>query len=155
MLLFLKVASKYGVLCLSAGLLVCQPACQFACQSFCLPVDLSACLSVRLPTYLPVHYLTACLPACLFACLSALDNQRLLDQQPCPSINITNQRWASEIKVRTSAILRTIKSIAELQTKKSHRTAIADLQNLTSAIFSSFLPVPLLSSPYFLSSGWF
>jgi hypothetical protein len=33
-----------------------------------------------------------------------------------------------------SAILRTTKSIAELQTKKSCRTAIAGLENLTSAI---------------------
>jgi hypothetical protein len=36
--------------------------------------------------------------------------------------------------LRNSAILRTTKSIAELRTKKSCRTAIADLQNLTSAI---------------------
>jgi hypothetical protein len=44
------------------------------------------------------------------------------------------QRWASAILVRTSAILRTTKSIAELRTKKSCGSAIADLQNLTSAI---------------------
>jgi hypothetical protein len=36
--------------------------------------------------------------------------------------------------LRNSAILRTTKSIAELQTKKSCGIAIADLQNLTSAI---------------------
>jgi hypothetical protein len=35
---------------------------------------------------------------------------------------------------RNSAILQTTKSIAELQTEKCCRTAIADLQNLTSAI---------------------
>jgi hypothetical protein len=44
------------------------------------------------------------------------------------------QRWASAILVRTSAILRTTKTIAELRTKRSCGTAIADLQNLTSAI---------------------
>jgi hypothetical protein len=43
------------------------------------------------------------------------------------------QRWASAILVRNSAILRTSKSIAELRTKKGYGTAIADLQNLTSA----------------------
>jgi hypothetical protein len=37
-------------------------------------------------------------------------------------------------QLRNSAILRTTKSIAELRTKKSCGTAIADLQNLTSAI---------------------
>jgi hypothetical protein len=36
--------------------------------------------------------------------------------------------------LRNSAILRTTKSIAELRTKKSCGTTIADLQNLTSAI---------------------
>jgi hypothetical protein len=36
--------------------------------------------------------------------------------------------------LRNSAILWTTKTIAELWTKKSCRTAIADLQNLTSAI---------------------
>ncbi len=36
--------------------------------------------------------------------------------------------------LRNSAILRTSNSVAELQTKKSCRTAIADFQNLTSAI---------------------
>jgi hypothetical protein len=36
--------------------------------------------------------------------------------------------------LRNSAILRTTKSIAELRTTKSCGTAIADLQNLTSAI---------------------
>ncbi len=36
--------------------------------------------------------------------------------------------------LRNSAILRTTNSIAELRTKKSCGTAIADLQNLTSAI---------------------
>ncbi len=36
--------------------------------------------------------------------------------------------------LRNSTILRTTKSIAELRTKKSGETAIADLQNLTSAI---------------------
>jgi hypothetical protein len=36
--------------------------------------------------------------------------------------------------LRNSAILRTTKSIAELRTKKSCGTAIADLQTLTSAI---------------------
>jgi hypothetical protein len=56
--------------------------------------------------------------------------------------------------LRNSAILRTIKSIAELRTKKSCGTAIAELQNLTSAIpqlsaiFGQFLyfqvPVPQL-----------
>ncbi len=50
--------------------------------------------------------------------------------------------------LRNSAILRTAKSIAELRTKKSCGTAIADLQNLTSAI-------PQLSAiysqfPYFI-----
>jgi hypothetical protein len=37
-------------------------------------------------------------------------------------------------QLRNSAILRTTKSIAELRTKKSCGIAIADLQNLTSAI---------------------
>jgi hypothetical protein len=56
--------------------------------------------------------------------------------------------------LRNSAILRTIKTIAELQTKKSCGIAIADLQNMTSAIpqlsavsgrFSYFLvPFPQL-----------
>ncbi len=46
----------------------------------------------------------------------------------------SRQRWASAIEVRNSAILRTTKSIAELRTKKSFGTAVADLQNLTSAI---------------------
>jgi hypothetical protein len=36
--------------------------------------------------------------------------------------------------LRNSTILRTIKSFAELRTKKSGGTAIADLQNLTFAI---------------------
>jgi hypothetical protein len=36
--------------------------------------------------------------------------------------------------LRNSAILRTNKTIAELQTKKSCGIAIADLQNMTSAI---------------------
>ncbi len=50
-------------------------------------------------------------------------------------------------QLRNSAILRTTKSIAELRTKKSCGTAIADLQNLTS-------PIPQLSAisgqfPYF------
>ncbi len=36
--------------------------------------------------------------------------------------------------LRNSAILRTTKSSAELQTQKSYRTAIADVQNLTSTI---------------------
>jgi hypothetical protein len=36
--------------------------------------------------------------------------------------------------LRNSAILRTTNSIAELRTKKSCGTAIADLQNLTSTI---------------------
>ncbi len=43
--------------------------------------------------------------------------------------------------LRNSAILRTTKSIAELRTKKSCGSAIADLQNLTSAI-------PQLSAVY-------
>jgi hypothetical protein len=68
-----------------------------------------------------------------------------------------NQKGMQEAKVgirnfsphlRNSAILRTGKSIAELRTKKSCGTAIADLQNLTSAI-------PQLSAisgqfPYFI-----
>jgi hypothetical protein len=45
--------------------------------------------------------------------------------------------------LRNSAILQTTKSIAGLRTKKSCGTAIADLQNLTSAI-------PQLSAVYFL-----
>ncbi len=40
--------------------------------------------------------------------------------------------------LRNSAILRTTKLIAELQTKKSCGTAIADLQNLTSAILQLY-----------------
>ncbi len=43
--------------------------------------------------------------------------------------------------LRNSAILQTTKTIAELRTKKSCGTAIADLQNLTSAI-------PQLSAVY-------
>ncbi len=43
------------------------------------------------------------------------------------------QRWASTALVRNSAILRTSESIAELRTKKSCGTVIADLQNWTSA----------------------
>jgi hypothetical protein len=56
--------------------------------------------------------------------------------------------------LRNSAILQTTKSIAELRTEKSCGTAVADLQNLTSAIphlsavscqFRYFLvPFPLL-----------
>jgi hypothetical protein len=38
------------------------------------------------------------------------------------------------VGIRTSAILRTTKSIAELRTQKKLGTAIADFQNLTSAI---------------------
>jgi hypothetical protein len=44
------------------------------------------------------------------------------------------QRWATATLVHTSAILRTTGSIAELRTKKSCGTAIADLQNWTSEI---------------------
>ncbi len=50
--------------------------------------------------------------------------------------------------LRNSAILRTTKSIAELRTKKSCETAIADLQNLTSATLCRLRPVSLLSSPF-------
>jgi hypothetical protein len=52
--------------------------------------------------------------------------------------------------LRNSAILRTTKTIAELRTKKSCGTAIADLQNLTSAIpqLWSLRPVQLLSYPF-------
>jgi hypothetical protein len=60
--------------------------------------------------------------------------------------------------LRNSAILRTTKTIAELGTKKSCRTAIADLQNLTSAIPQlsavsgkfSFFPVPFPQLRMFL-----
>ncbi len=49
-----------------------------------------------------------------------------------------------------STILQTKKSIVELRTKKSFRTAIVDLQNWTSAIpqLCSLRPVLLLSSPF-------
>jgi hypothetical protein len=52
-----------------------------------------------------------------------------------------------------SAILRTTKSIAELRNKKSCRTVIADLQNMTSAIpqfrnFPQSPASPLLSCPF-------
>jgi hypothetical protein len=52
--------------------------------------------------------------------------------------------------LRNSAILRTTKMIAELRTKTSYGTAIADLQNLTSAIpqLCSLRPVQLLSYPF-------
>jgi hypothetical protein len=53
--------------------------------------------------------------------------------------------------------LRTTKSIAELRTKKSCGTVIADLQNLTSAI-PQFSAVSCQSATFlslFLSSGWF
>jgi hypothetical protein len=50
--------------------------------------------------------------------------------------------------LRNSAILRTTKSFAELRTKKSCGTAIADLQNLTSATLCSLLPIPLLSGTF-------
>jgi hypothetical protein len=62
---------------------------------------------------------------------------------------------------RNSAILRTTKTIEELQTKKSCGTAIAELQNLTSAIpqlsavsgqFSYFL-VPFHQLRMFLKSS--
>jgi hypothetical protein len=62
---------------------------------------------------------------------------------------------------RNSAILRTTKTIAELRTKKSCGTAIAELQNLTSAIpqlsadsgqFSCFL-VPFQQLRIFLKSS--
>ncbi len=49
-------------------------------------------------------------------------------------------------QLRTSAILQTAKSVAELRTKKSCGTGIADLQNLTSATLN-LRPVPLLYSP--------
>jgi hypothetical protein len=51
--------------------------------------------------------------------------------------------------LRNSAILRTTILIVELRTKKSCGTAIADLQNLTSAIpqLSQSPASPLLSSP--------
>jgi hypothetical protein len=70
LLLFLKVASKYGVLYLSAGLLfglsANQPVGLPANLPVGLPASLSVCLSVCPPTYLhPVHYLSACLPVCL------------------------------------------------------------------------------------------
>ncbi len=71
-------------------------------------------------------------------------------------------------QLRNSAILRTTKSIAELRTKKSCGIAIADLQNLTSAIpqlstvsniikktFHSVLPIPLRSSPFSLAQDGF
>ncbi len=48
--------------------------------------------------------------------------------------------------LRNSAILRRTKSIAELRTKKSCGTEIAELQNFTSATLCSLRPVPLLSS---------
>ncbi len=59
--------------------------------------------------------------------------------------------------LRNSAILRTTKTIAELRTKKSCGTVIADLENLTSAIpqlsAASCQSATFLS--LFLSSGWF
>jgi hypothetical protein len=60
-----------------------------------------------------------------------------------PNLGIRN----SSPHLRNSVILRTTKSIAELRTKKSCGTAIADLQKLTSAIpqLCSLLPIPLLS----------
>jgi hypothetical protein len=51
--------------------------------------------------------------------------------------------------LRNCAILRTTKSIAELRTKKSCGTAIADLENLTSVIpqlSTASCPFPLLST---------
>jgi hypothetical protein len=50
--------------------------------------------------------------------------------------------------LRNSAILRTTKSVAELRTKKSCGTEIADLQNLTFATIRIVLPISLLSSPF-------
>jgi hypothetical protein len=49
---------------------------------------------------------------------------------------------------RSSATLRTIKTIAELRTNKSCGTAIADLQNLTSATLQ--LPAVSGKFSYFL-----
>jgi hypothetical protein len=59
--------------------------------------------------------------------------------------------------LRNSAILRTTKTIAELRTKKSYGTVIADLENLTSAI-PQLSAVSCQSATFlslFLSSGWF
>ncbi len=101
--------------CLSACRSVCRPACLSICLPVCLPACLSACLSVfppvslsvRLPASLSVYlsacvsvYLSVCMsvrrPACLSvpACLPAYKKKRRLpDQQPYPSINITNTRF--------------------------------------------------------------
>ncbi len=59
--------------------------------------------------------------------------------------------------LRNSAILRLTKSIAELRTKKSCGTVIADLQNLTSAIpqLSAVSSQSATFLSLFLSSGWF
>jgi hypothetical protein len=57
--------------------------------------------------------------------------------------------------LRNSAILRTTKSIVELRTKKSCSTAIAELQNLTSATLCSLRQVLLLSSPFSSALGGF
>jgi hypothetical protein len=50
--------------------------------------------------------------------------------------------------LRNSAILRTTKTIAELRTKKSCGTVIADLENLTYATFRSLLPVRYFLVPF-------
>jgi hypothetical protein len=85
----------------------------------------------------------ACLwptPLCCPSVPLSLSILRLLPTPPrAPYVKISEETAKLGIRnlsphLRNSAILRTTKSIAELRTKKSCGTAIADLQNLTSAI---------------------
>ncbi len=66
--------------------------------------------------------------SCIFTRVAA--SEYLVYCTQFPKLCIRN----SSPYLHNSAILRTTKSIAELRTKKSCGTAIADLQNLTSAI---------------------